>query len=70
MTEFGNNSVNWEVAIWTNDPWHARLATSALHESIWWAFKEKDLAIAFPQLDVHFDPPLMAGLERLASSAA
>jgi len=70
MTEFGNNSVNWEVAIWTNDPWQSRLATSALHEAIWWTFKEKNLVIAFPQLDIHFDPPLMAGLERLASSAA
>ena len=70
MTEFGNNSVNWEVAIWMNDPWAARPAISALHESIWWAFKAKGIVIAFPQLDVHFDPPVTAGLARAASPAA
>lgn len=70
MTEFGNNSVNWEVAIWMNDPWRARPATSALHESIWWAFKEKGIVIAFPQLDVHLDPPVTDALARAATPAA
>ena len=70
MTEFGNHAVNWEVAIWMNDPWRARPARSALHEAIWWAFKEKDLVIAFPQLDIHLDDGVMAGIERLSKRAA
>ena len=70
MTEFGNNSVNWEVRIWMNDPWKALPATSALYEDIWWAFLEKDIVIAFPQLDVHFDPPVAAGLARAAQQVA
>jgi small-conductance mechanosensitive channel len=70
MTEFGNHAVTWEVAIWMNDPWTVRLAKSALHEAIWWAFHEKGIVIAFPQLDVHFDPPVMAGLERATAQAS
>lgn len=70
MTEFGNHAVNWEVAIWMNDPWTARPATSALCEAIWWAFHEKGIVIAFPQVDVHFDAPVANGLANLASSAA
>ncbi len=65
MTEFGNHAVNWEVAIWINDPWRARPAVSALYEAIWWAFKQRGIVIAFPQLDVHFDPSVTEGLERL-----
>lgn len=68
MIGFGNHSVDWEVAIWMDDPWVARPAKSALHEAIWWAFKEKDIVIAFPQLDVHFDAPVAEGLSRLRHS--
>ena len=66
MTEFGNHSVNWEVGIWMDDPWEWRPAISALHEAIWWAFKDAGIVIAFPQIDVHFDPPVMKSLEQMA----
>ncbi len=70
MTGFGDNSVNFEVAIWMGDPWEYRRAISDLHESVWSAFKEAAITIAFPQLDVHFDPPVMDGLRRLGERAA
>jgi small-conductance mechanosensitive channel len=70
MTEFGNHAVNWEVAIWMNDPWAARPAMSALHEAIWWAFKNKGIEIAFPQLDVHFDQPVVEGLAKYPPAVA
>ena len=66
----GNHSVNWEVAFWMNDPWTARPEMSALHEAIWWAFKERGLVVAFRQLDVHFDPPVSAALARTAMPVA
>jgi len=56
MTEFGNSSVNFQVAVWTTDPWGARGATSNLHEAIWHALADAGITIAFPQVDVHFDP--------------
>lgn len=65
MTAFGSSSVNFEVSVWTNDPWHARRAQSALYEAIWWALKEAGVVIAFPQLDVHFDPPVNESLTQL-----
>lgn len=30
---------------------------------IWWAFQEARIVIAFPQVDVHFDPPVTAAIE-------
>ena len=66
LLEFGDNSVNWEVAIWIKNPWDARPALSRLNEAIWQAFAEQDLVIAFPQLDVHFDAPVEDGFRKLA----
>ncbi|MBN2342142.1 MAG: mechanosensitive ion channel [Deltaproteobacteria bacterium] len=55
MKEFGDSSVNFGVYIEVNDPWLGRRLTSELNEAIWWALKENNIVIAFPQLDVHFD---------------
>ena len=63
MTDFGSSSVDWEVSVWINDPWTVRKRRSDLNEAIWWALKEAGITIAFPQLDVHFDPPVMDALQ-------
>lgn len=55
MQEFGSSSVNFTVYIEVTDPWRGRMLTAQLNEAIWWALKEADITIAFPQLDVHFD---------------
>lgn len=67
LTEFGDNAVIWEVAVWMSDPWLARPALSKLNRAIWDAFKQEAIIIAFPQLDVHFDPPVADGLRKLAA---
>jgi small-conductance mechanosensitive channel len=64
MTAFADSSVNFEVSVWMDDPWRARRALSDLHEAVWWALKEDDIVIAFPQLDVHFDGALHERLDR------
>jgi len=69
MLRFGNSSVDFEVAIWMEDPWLARLRLSELNEEIWLALKREGVVIAFPQLDVHFDPPVEGGLGRLAAAS-
>jgi small-conductance mechanosensitive channel len=56
LMEFGNSAVEFKVFVWTSDPWNARRLSSDLNEAIWWALKEAKITIAFPQLDVHFDP--------------
>lgn len=70
MTAFGDHSVNWELAVWINDPFEWRPAVSAIHEAIWWAFREHDIIIAFPQLDLHLDAPIMESIERMSRPAA
>ncbi len=69
MLRFGNNSVDFEVAIWMDDPWLARRRLSQLNEEIWWALKQKGIVIAFPQLDVHFDSPVEASLHEMAAAS-
>jgi small-conductance mechanosensitive channel len=66
MTDFGSSSVDWEVSVWIDDPWQFRRRRSALNEAIWWALQEAGITIAFPQLDVHFDPPVVRGLQALS----
>ena len=53
LTDFGDSSVNYQVSIWIENPWDQLLIKSQLHEAIWWALKEAEIEIAFPQLDVH-----------------
>jgi small-conductance mechanosensitive channel len=65
LTEFGSSSVNFEVSVWITDPWRAPRARSKLMQAMWWALKDAGITIAFPQLDVHFDPPVEESLERL-----
>ena len=55
MREFGDSAVNFGVYVEVSDPWRGRMLTSELNEAIWWALKENNIVIAFPQLDVHFD---------------
>jgi small-conductance mechanosensitive channel len=39
---------------------------SELRQAIWFAFKDAGITIAFPQLDVHFDPPIEQSMSLLA----
>lgn len=70
MAGFGNNAVEFKVAIWMSNPWRWLPAVNDLHEAIWWAFQEEQITIAFPQLDVHFDPAVAAGFSRIAKAEA
>jgi small-conductance mechanosensitive channel len=70
MTNFGNSSVNFDVSVWMDDPWEGPMALSELHQAIWWALKDADVTIAFPQLDVHLDQDVTDPIGRLATRAA
>ena len=65
LSDFGSSSVDYEVSVWIEDPWRSRRARSKLREAIWWALKEAGITIAFPQVDVHLDPPVMDSLQGL-----
>ncbi len=65
LRDFADSAVVWEVSLWIHDPWESRTRQAILNEAIWWALKRQDIVIAFPQLDVHFDPPVVESLEAL-----
>jgi small-conductance mechanosensitive channel len=69
LLEFGDNAVIWEVGVWMKDPWSERPAKSELSSAVWEAFHAAEIVIAFPQVDVHFDPPVANGLARLAAAS-
>lgn len=64
LRDFGASSVDFELSIWIGDPWSRDRRTSELRDAIWWALKEHGITIAFPQLDIHVDAPLMQALSR------
>lgn len=54
MSEFGDNSVNFEVKAWIRDPEHGvGNVRSAILKAVWKSFKENDIEIPFPQRDVY-----------------
>ena len=53
---FGNSSLDFELLAWIPDSFQRFDVASDLHFIIWHKFKEHNITIAFPQLDVHFDP--------------
>jgi small-conductance mechanosensitive channel len=58
LQEFGNSSVNFGVYVNIDEPWLQRIYMSEMRKAIWFALKEADITIAFPQLDVHLDQPV------------
>ena len=67
---FGNNTVDWELSVWTQDPWRMLVTRSELNKRIWKAFKVYGIEIAFPQVDLHLDDAVVdaiAGRVRVAS---
>lgn len=66
---FGSSSVDWIVSVWIDDPRQLRTFRSQLNEAIWKALREADITIAFPQLDVHFDPGIERSVAAMAGSS-
>jgi small-conductance mechanosensitive channel len=64
---FGASALEFEASVWMRDPWNHRIAGSKLREAIWLAFKEQQIHIAFPQVDVHLDAPLADSLRLITA---
>ena len=60
---FGASSIDFEASIWIRDPWRKKPKQSELAFAIWKHFKEADIEIAFPQLDIHLDEDVLAALQ-------
>lgn len=53
LTGFGDSAVNYEISVWTHNPWHARVDISSLNEAIWAGLRAANISIPFPQRDLH-----------------
>ncbi|MCB9687549.1 MAG: mechanosensitive ion channel [Alphaproteobacteria bacterium] len=59
---FGSSSVDFEVSIWATDPWRLPRIQTDLALAVWEHLHARGVVIAFPQVDVHFDPKVTDGL--------
>ena len=54
MTEYGDNSVNFTIHCWIQDPEEGvGNVRSAVLKKLWWLFQEHGIEIPFPQRDLH-----------------
>jgi small-conductance mechanosensitive channel len=65
MWGFGSSSVDWDVSVWMENPWHEQSGRSELNETIWNALADAGITIAFPQVDVHIDAGVEQALQRM-----
>jgi len=63
LLQFGSSSVDWEISVWTDDPWRVRSLRSDLQLRVWDALRAAGITIAFPQVDVHVDRELLRALQ-------
>jgi small-conductance mechanosensitive channel len=62
INDFGNSSIVLEVNVWTRNPWDSLVSRSHVRMLIWKALKDAGITIAFPQMDVHLDEPVVEAL--------
>lgn len=60
LAGFGSSSIDYELSVWSSQPWNAPSHQSELREQIFRAFRARGIVIAFPQLDLHLDAPAPA----------
>ncbi len=63
MKEFGSSSVDWEVSVFITNPFGQQQIRSKMNEAIWFALKDAGIVIAFPQLDLHLDAPVVKAMQ-------
>lgn len=62
LTRFADSAIEFRVSLWSTDPWNLNANKSRLHIALWSALRDAGIVIAYPQLDVHVDPPLLEAL--------
>jgi small-conductance mechanosensitive channel len=67
LNELADSAVQWEVSIWIEDPWLLRPHGAATREALFHALRDHGIRMAFPQMDVHLDAPVVAALAQRAA---
>ena len=66
--QYGENSINFELRVWIDDPWQIPQVRSALYFSIWYELKKANIEVPFPQRDLHVRDEAVKGTDELASA--
>lgn len=67
LQDFGSSSVDFGVYVSIDDPWQQRVFMAELRKDVWFAFKNAGITIAYPQLDIHFDPSFVKTVSESSS---
>ncbi|HVU00320.1 MAG TPA: mechanosensitive ion channel domain-containing protein [Polyangiaceae bacterium] len=67
LNELGESAVEWEVSVWIEDPWLLRPHGAAVREALFHALHDHGIRMAFPQVDLHLDAPVVAALSQRAA---
>ena len=59
LEKFADSSINYSVDVWIDDANDSRGRKSDLHEAVWWALKDKNISIAYQQIDLHLDQNIL-----------
>jgi len=51
--QYGESSIDFELRVWTDDPWMIPSVRSSLYFAIWYKLKQAGIEIPFPQMDLH-----------------
>jgi len=63
LIEFAPSSINYSIDVWIDEANDAKSRKSILYEAVWFALKEQNITIAYPQLDLHIDRNIVCTLE-------
>jgi potassium-dependent mechanosensitive channel len=66
---FGDSSLDFDLLVWTEQPLARAGISSSLRYNIWYALKDRNIAIPFPQRDIHIRSITMSQAEALAPEA-
>lgn len=66
---FGDSSLDFDLLVWTERPLARAQISSALRYNIWYALKDRNIEIPFPQRDIHIRSITMSQAEALAPDA-
>ncbi len=67
LNNFADSAIEFEINIWVRDAFSRPAALSEMRVAIWRALRDAEIEIAFPQIDVHFDEPVVEGLRAVGA---
>ena len=71
MQNIASNFVSWVILLFERTIKELTIRSTiarSINEAIWWALKKAGITIAFPQLDVHFDPEIERSMTALVQA--